>query len=36
VGSDHYQALFTLGIMLFLITFIINLLADVLVRDRKR
>jgi len=36
VGSDHYQALFTLGIRLFLITFIINLLADVLVRDRKR
>mgnify|MGYP002635120983 FL=1 len=32
VGSDHYGALFTLGIFLFLITFIINLTADVMVR----
>lgn len=32
VGSEHYQALFTLGILLFAVTFIINLAADVLVR----
>jgi len=32
VGSDHYQALFTLGIMLFAITFVINLTADLVVR----
>ena len=32
VGSDHYRALFTLGIFLFVITFVINLTADVLVR----
>jgi len=37
VGSDHYQALFTLGILLFLVTFVINLTADVVVRGvRKR
>ncbi len=32
VGSDHYQALFTLGIFLFAITFLINLTADLVVR----
>ena len=32
VGSDHYQALFTIGIFLFAITFIINLTADLVVR----
>ena len=32
VGSDHYRALFTIGIFLFLITFLINLTADVMVR----
>ena len=31
-GSEHYKALFTLGILLFLVTFVINLLADILVR----
>ena len=31
-GSEHYQALFTLGILLFLVTFTINLSADLLVR----
>lgn len=37
VGSDHYQALFALGIFLFLITFLINLTADLVVRGvRKR
>jgi len=32
VGSDHYQALFTLGIFLFAVTFVINLTADLVVR----
>ena len=36
VGSDHYGALFTLGIFLFLITFIINLTADIMVRGIRR
>jgi phosphate transport system permease protein len=36
VGSDHYQALFTLGIFLFLITFIINLTADLVVRGVRK
>jgi phosphate transport system permease protein len=36
VGSDHYRALFTLGIFLFVITFIINLTADVLVRRGRK
>jgi phosphate transport system permease protein len=35
-GSDHYQALFTLGILLFVVTFIINLTADLVVRGVKR
>jgi phosphate transport system permease protein len=36
VGSDHYGALFTLGIFLFLITFLINLTADLVVRGIRR
>ncbi len=32
VGSDHYRALFTLGILLFVVTFFINLAADLVVR----
>ncbi len=37
VGSEHYGALFTLGIFLFIITFIINLTADLVVNGiRKR
>lgn len=32
VGSEHYRALFTLGIFLFAITFVINLTADLVVR----
>ncbi len=36
VGSEHYQALFTIGIFLFLITFVINLTADLIVRGIKR
>jgi phosphate transport system permease protein len=34
MGSEHYQALFTLGILLFLVTFIINVTADILVRRK--
>ncbi len=37
VGSEHYRALFTLGIFLFVVTFAINLGADLMVRGvRKR
>lgn len=36
VGSNHYGALFTLGIFLFLVTFTINLVADVVVRGIRR
>ena len=32
VGSDHYQALFIIGILLFSITFVVNLSADLIVR----
>ena len=35
-GSEHYQALFTLGILLFVVTFIINLTADLVVRGAKK
>jgi len=35
-GSDHFQALFTIGIFLFLITFLINLAADLIVRGVRR
>jgi phosphate transport system permease protein len=31
-GSDHYQVLFIIGILLFSITFVINLSADLIVR----
>lgn len=36
VGSDHYGALFALGIFLFLITFAINLTADLVVRGIRK
>ena len=36
VGSEHYGALFTLGIFLFLVTFVINLTADLVVRGVKK
>jgi phosphate transport system permease protein len=36
VGSDHYQVLFTIGIFLFLITFVINLTADLVVRGVRK
>jgi len=35
-GSDHYQVLFVLGLLLFLITFVINLTADWIVRGGRR
>ena len=35
-GSTHYQALFTIGIFLFVITFIINLAADLVVRGVRK
>ena len=35
VGSEHYRALFTLGILLFLVTFIINLIADIVVKGNR-
>ncbi len=35
-GSDHYGALFTIGIFLFVITFIINLSADLIVRGVRK
>ena len=36
MGSEHYQALFTIGIFLFLVTFVINLSADLIVRGVRR
>jgi phosphate transport system permease protein len=36
VHSDHYQVLFIIGILLFTITFIINLTADLIVRGIRR
>jgi phosphate transport system permease protein len=35
-GSSHYQALFTIGIFLFVVTFIINLTADLVVRGVRK
>jgi phosphate transport system permease protein len=35
-GSDHFRALFTIGILLFVVTFIINLTADLVVRGIGR
>jgi phosphate transport system permease protein len=36
VGSNHYMSLFTIGIFLFIITFIINLTADLIVRGIRK
>ena len=36
VGSEHYRALFTLGIFLFAVTFVINLIADLVVRGIRK
>lgn len=35
-GSEHFQALFAIGIFLFIITFLINLIADLVVRDVRK
>ncbi len=35
-GSDHYHALFAIGIVLFIITFIINLIADFAVHHKAK
>ncbi len=35
-GSDHYFALFAIGIVLFIITFIINLVADLAVNKKLK
>ncbi|MDQ2644143.1 MAG: phosphate ABC transporter permease subunit PstC [Myxococcota bacterium] len=36
VGSDHYQVLFVIGILLFTITFFVNLAADLVVKGIKK
>ena len=35
-GSDHYQVLFLIGVLLFSITFVVNLLADLAVKGIKK
>jgi len=35
-GSDHYGALFTLGIFLFVVTFVINMTADFVVKGIRK
>ena len=35
-GSEHYRALFTIGIFLFLVTFLINLTADLFIRGVRK
>ncbi len=36
MGSDHYQVLFIIGILLFSITFVVNLAADLVVRGIRQ
>lgn len=36
VGSDHYQVLFIIGILLFSITFVVNLSADLIVKGIRK
>lgn len=36
VGSDHYRVLFLTGVLLFTITFLVNLSADLVIRGIKR
>ena len=36
VGSDHYQVLFVICLLLFVITFLINLTADLIVRGVRK
>jgi phosphate transport system permease protein len=35
-GSDHYQVLFIIGILLFTITFVVNLTADMVVKGIRK
>jgi len=35
-NSEHYQVLFLMGVLLFLISFVVNLTADVVVRGIRR
>lgn len=35
-GSDHYQVLFLIGVLLFTITFIVNLIADLVVKGIRK
>jgi phosphate transport system permease protein len=35
-GSDHYQVLFLIGVLLFSITFVVNLSADLIVRGIRK
>jgi phosphate transport system permease protein len=35
-GSDHYRVLFVTGLLLFVITFAVNLVADVAIRGTRR
>ena len=35
-GSDHYRVLFLTGVLLFTLTFAVNLIADTIVRGIRR
>ena len=35
-GSDHYRVLFLTGVLLFSITFVVNLTADLVIRGIRR
>ena len=35
-GGEHYQALFAIGLVLFLLSFIVNISADYLIRGRRK
>ena len=35
-GSTHYQVLFLTGVLLFLITFVVNLSAGLVIRRERR
>lgn len=35
-GGEHYQALFAIGLVLFILSFVVNLSADYLIRGRRK
>jgi len=35
-GGEHYQALFAIGLVLFILSFLVNVSADYLIRGRKK